>query len=206
MNQIKYLMSFTTGGLFYTESLSLLDLYQGDWVRVYAQALEKNTLQTRVESTAKRVLREIIGRLKTLTDEELELLGVGSAGEQKYLLWLGVCRRYVFIHEFASEVIRERYLTLKHDVPAEEFEIFFNAKERWHEELEKIAVSTKDKLRTVLYKILRDAEIVDANKLILPAMLTDELIRVVAKHDVNDLMIFPVSDTDLQRAMERCNE
>lgn len=197
----KYLMSFTTGGLFYAESLLLLDLYTGDWDDVYTQALEKNTLQTRVVSTAKRVLREIIGRLETLTKDELELLQQGSASEQKYLLWLGVCRRYVFIHEFASEVIRERYLTLKHDLPAEEFEIFYNAKEQWHEDLEKIAESTRNKLRTVLYKILREAEIIDANKLILPAMLTDELIRTIAKHDTNDLVIFPISDIDLQRVV-----
>lgn len=194
-------MSFTTGGLFYAESLLLLDLYTGDWDDVYTQALEKNTLQTRVVSTAKRVLREIIGRLETLTKDELELLQQGSASEQKYLLWLGVCRRYVFIHEFASEVIRERYLTLKHDLPAEEFEIFYNAKEQWHEDLEKIAESTRNKLRTVLYKILREAEIIDANKLILPAMLTDELIRTIAKHDTNDLVIFPISDIDLQRVV-----
>jgi hypothetical protein len=201
MNQTKYAMSFTTGGLFYVESLSLLDLYHGDWDDVSRKALEQNTIQSRVVSTAKRVLREIISRLKTLTGEELELLRQGSANEQKYLLWLGVCRRYLFICEFASEVIRERYLTLKHDLPAEEFEIFYNAKEQWHEELEKIAVSTRNKLRTVLYRILREAEIIDANNLILPAMLTDELINTIAKHNANDLMIFPISDIDLQRAV-----
>ena len=201
MSQTKYLMSFTTGGLFYAESLLLLDLYSGNWDDVYDQALEKNTLQTRVISTAKRVLREIIGRLITLTEEELELLQQGSASEQKYLLWLGVCRRYTFIHDFASEVIRERYLTLKHDLPNEEFEVFYNAKEQWHEELEKLAESTRNKLRTVLYRILREADIIDANKLILSAILTDELIGSIAKYDANDLMIFPISDIDLQRAV-----
>jgi len=201
MNQRKYLMSFTTGGLFYTESLLLLDLYIGNWDNVYNQALKNNTLQTRVISTAKRVLREIIGRLRTFTGEELELLEKGSVSEQKYLLWLGVCRRYAFIYDFAIEVIRERYLTLKHDLPVDEFEIFFNNKEEWHEELEKIADSTRNKLRTVLYRILREADIIGSNIFILPAMLTDELIRTIAKHDTNDLMIFPISDIDLQRAV-----
>jgi hypothetical protein len=194
-------MSFTTGGLFYTESLSLLELYQGDWEYVYTQALEKNTLQTRVESTAKRVLKEILNRLKTLTQEEIELLRHGSSSEQKYLLWLSVCRRYTFIYDFAVEVIRERYLTLKHDLPVEEFEIFYNAKEQWHEELEKITEGSRYKQRTVLFKILRETEIIDTNKFILPAMLTDELINSIAKHNANDLMIFPISDIDLQRAM-----
>lgn len=203
MSSNRYLMSFTTGGLFYSESLLLFDLYivAGTWDDVYVQALEANTLQTRVVSTAKRVLREIISRLRTLTKDELELLQQGSVSEQKYILWLGVCRRYAFIHDFASEVIRERYLTLKHDLPNEEFEVFYNAKEQWHEELEKIAESSRYKQRTVLFKILREAEIIDSNKLILPAMLTGELITTIAKHDVNDLAIFPISDIDLQRAV-----
>ena len=201
MNQIKYAMSFTTGGLFYAESLSLLDLYSGDWDDVSRRALEQNTLQSRVVSTAKRVVREIISRLKMLKDEELTLLNEGSSSEQKYLLWLGICRRYRFIAEFASEVVRERYLTLKHDLPAEEFEVFFNTKEEWHTELEKIADSTRNKLRTVLYRMLREADIIDGNNLIMPAMLTEELIRTIAKHDASDLAVFPISDSDLQRAM-----
>ena len=195
----KYLMSFTTGGLFYSESLLVLELYSGDWGDVLVQALEENTLQTRVVSTAKRVLREIIGRLSKLNGGELDLLREGTVSEQKYLLWLAVCRRYLFIYEFAVEVVRERYLTLKHDLPKEEFEIFYNAKEQWHEELEKIAESTRNKLRTVLYRMLREADIIDPGNIILPAMLTDELVTTVAKYDAQDLVIYPVSDIDLQK-------
>ena len=197
--EAKYLMSFTTGGLFYSESLLILELYTGDWSDVLTQALERNTLQTRVVSTAKRVLREIIGRLSELNSEELALLEEGTASEQKYLLWLAICRRYLFIHEFAVEVVRERYLTLKHDLPKEEFEIFYNTKEEWHEELEKLAESTRNKLRTVLYRMLREAEIIDDNYIILPAMLTEELIAAIAKYDAKDLAIYPVSDIDLQK-------
>ena len=203
MSQKKYLMSFTTGGLFHSESLLLLELYiqVQNWDEVYQQALDQNTLQTRVVSTAKRVLKEIINRLKTLTDEELHLLENGSTTEQKYLLWLGTCRRYVFLHDFAVEVIRERYLTLKYDLPVEEYESFFNSKEQWHEELEKITEGSRYKQRTVVFKILREADIIDTNRLILPALLSDELISTIAKKDVNDLNIFPVSDIDLQRAV-----
>lgn len=202
MNQeTKYLMSFTTGGLFYSESILLLDFYTDNWDNVIAQALEKNILQTRVVSTAKKILREVIGRLSQLTSEELVLLRRGSVTEQKYLLWIAICRRHQFIYEFATEVIRERYLTLKHDLPKEEFEVFYNMKEEWHEELEKIADSTRKKLRAVLYRMLKEAEIIDANNIILPAMLSNELIATVAKHDVNDLLVFPVSDIDLQKVV-----
>ena len=203
MNQKKYLMSFTTGGLFYAQSLLLLELFikLQDWDDVYNHSLDKNTLQTRVVSTAKRVLKEIINRLKTLTTNELLLLDKGSVSEQKYILWLSICRRYVFIKEFAIEVIRERYLTLKYDLPTEEYESFFNSKAQWYEELEKITDSSRYKQRTVVYKMLREAEIIDKNKLILPAMLTDELIMTISQTNKDDLTIFPISDLDLQKAI-----
>jgi len=203
MNQKKYLMSFTTGGLFHTQSLLLLELFikLQDWDDVYNYALDKNTLQTRVVSTAKRVLKEIINRLKTLTTNELLLLDKGSVSEQKYILWLSICRRYVFIKEFAIEVIRERYLTLKYDLPTEEYESFFNSKAQWYEELEKITDSSRYKQRTVVYKMLKEAEIIDKNKLILPAMLSDELIMTISQTNKDDLTIFPISDLDLQKAI-----
>ena len=196
-------MSFMLGGLYYSESLLLLELHHQtkNWDNVYTIALEKNTLQNRVVSTAKRVLKEIINRLKTLTDKELIVLENGSSSEQKYLLWLSICRRYTFIHDFAVEVIRERYLTLKYDLPIEEYESFYNAKEQWHEELEKITDGSRYKQRTVVYKMLREADIIDSNQLILPAILSDDLITVISEHNPDDLMIFPISDIDLQRAV-----
>jgi hypothetical protein len=201
MKQKKYLMSFTTGGLFYVESLLLLELYikLQDWNDVYIYALDKNTLQTRVVNSAKRIVKEIINRLKTLSKNELLLLYKGSISDQKYILWLSVCRRYIFIKEFAIEVIRERYLTLKYDLPVEEYESFFNLKAQWYEELEKITDSSRYKQRTVVYKILREADIIDKNKFILPAMLSDELIKTIAQTNKDDLTIFPISDLDLER-------
>lgn len=199
----KYQLSFTTCGLSYSESLLLLEIYwkREDWDSVQQEALDANTLQARVVSTNKRVLREIISRLRMLTEDELKLLQYGSPNEQRYLLWLGICRRYEFIYDFSTEVIRERYLTLKLDLPVEEFESFYNAKEQWHDELENIAPSTRTKLRTVLFRMLREADIIDTNQFILPAMLTDELIGIIAKHNIDDLAIFPISDIDLQKVI-----
>ena len=199
----KYLLSFTTGGLFYQHSLSIATLYisLNNWEEVYKNIIENNILQARTQSTAKRVSREIINRLKTLTSSELSLLIESSPIEQKQILFISVCRRYKFIYDFAKDVIRERYLTLKYDLPTEEFDSFYNQKEQWHEELEKISPSSKYKLRTVLYKILLEAEIIDKNKIIMPTMLSPELISLVAKKDLDDLLVFPISDIDIKKGL-----
>ena len=199
----KYLLSFTTGGLFYQHSLLISQLFTAlnNWEQVYNKVIDENTLQSRTQSTAKRVGKEIINRLKTLTQEELNLLLDTSPTEQKQILFISVCRRYKFIYDFAKDVIRERYLTLKYDLPTEEFDSFYNQKEQWHEELEKISPSSKYKLRTVLYKILLEAEILDKNKIIMPTMISNELIRMIAKKDLDDLLIFPISDLDIKKGL-----
>lgn len=203
MKSKKYLMSFTTGGLYYVESLLVMELYieLKDWKEVNKQALSSNVLQTRTESTAKRSLKEIISRLETLTPKELDLLINGSVDEQKYILWLSVCKRYEFIKEFAIEVIRERYLTLKHDLPVEEFESFFSQKEQWNEDLEKIADSSRYKMRTVLFKILRESEVIDSKNLFIHIRLTNALIKTISEDQVEYLSIFPISDIDIQRVL-----
>jgi hypothetical protein len=101
MNNDKYSMSFTTGSLFYLESVKLAELFIAleDWNAVRNKVLSENLLQARTQNTSKRVCREIISRLKTLTPLEIDLLINGSPQEQTYLLWIAVCRRYKFINQ-----------------------------------------------------------------------------------------------------------
>lgn len=80
----KYNMSFTTGGLFYTESLKALEVYQEeqDWSETRKRILTENLIQARTQSTATRRVREICFRLEKLTDQQLQLLTTGAAQEQ----------------------------------------------------------------------------------------------------------------------------
>ena len=91
----KYLLSFTTGGLFYQHSLSIANIYMSlnNWEEVYKNIVENNILQARTQSTAKRVGREIINRLKTLTSNELSLLIEKSPIEKKQILFISVCKK-----------------------------------------------------------------------------------------------------------------
>lgn len=197
-------MSFLVGGLFYQHSLTIAELYTtlNSWDEVFKLIVDKNVLQARMQSSAKRIGHEIINRLKTLSAQELEVLLDTSPIEQKQILFISVCRRYKFIYDFSKDIVRERYLTLKYDLPTEEFDSFYNQKEQWHEELEKISDSSKYKLRTVLYKILLEAEIIDKNKIILPTMPSIHFIKLIAKTDLDDLLVFPMSDFDIKKGLQ----
>ncbi len=200
MRKDTYSLSFTTGGLFHQESLILAKLYveANDWDRVRTQVLSENLLQSRTLNTSKRQCREIISRLKTLDPKELDLLISGSAQEQKYLLWLAVCRHYRFIAEFAEEVIRERFIGLKHDLQYVEFDFFFNKKSEWHPELEAIELTTRKKLRQVLFKILREAELLTVRNTINASMLSQRLLAAIPRQRRRDVFFFPVFESDLK--------
>ncbi|MGA2937487.1 MAG: DUF1819 family protein [Syntrophobacteraceae bacterium] len=196
----KYNMSFTTGGLFHQESVKIAALYfeTGDWDKVRHEVMEKNILQVRTLSSSKRICREICFRLRTLHPSELKLLISGASQEQAYLLWLAVCRHYRFIRDFAIEVIRERFLTLRRDLNNEDYDAFFNAKAHWHQELEKITPATHKKLRQVLFRILREADLVAADNTINAAMLTPRLVNVIGGHAYQDFSVFPVAESELK--------
>lgn len=196
----RYSMSFTTGSLFHRESVKLAALYLelGDWNAVRDKVISNNLLQTRTLNTLKRVCREVISRLKTLSIEELNFLVEANPQEQGYLLWLATCRRYRFIADFAMEVLRERYITLKTDVNHEDFDSFFNRKSEWHAELDAIQPTTRNKLRQVLFRILREAGLLASNNIINAAILSPELLNAISHNNRRDVLFLPVFESDLK--------
>ena len=197
MTNDKYCMSFTTGGLFHHESLNLAVLYLDieDWNTVRQKVMAENLLQARTLNTSRRVCREIISRLKTLDAGELDLLVASNPREQGYLLWLAVCRRYRFIADFAVEVMRERFITLKTDLTHADFDAFFNRKSEWYAELDQLRSTTRNKLRQVLFKMLREADLLTANNMIKAALLSSGLVEVITHGNRRDVFFFPAFES-----------
>lgn len=193
-------MSFTTGSIFHRESMKLGVLYLklGDWNLVRDKIIAENLLQARTLNTLKRVCREIISRLRTLSTGELEFFVEGNHQEQGYILWIAVCRRYKFIADFAVEVLRERHITLKMDLTHKDFDVFFNQKSDWHSELDEISPTTKSKLRQILFRILRETDLLTTNNTINAAMLSQRLLEVITQDSNRDVLYFPVFESDLK--------
>lgn len=188
-----YRMSFSTGGLFLNESVALAGLYEdlSDWTAVKSAALEKGSLPFRKTSSSRRSIREIANRLACLSERELELLRSGDRPEQVALLWLATCRAYRFVGEFAAEVVNERFLSFRETLALEDFDRFLEAKAEWHPELAKLSASTRGKLRQVLFRMMREAEILSKQDRILGAMLTPRLIEAIRSDNPSELRFFP---------------
>lgn len=203
MTDKRYSLAFTTGGLYVRESVQLADVYldSGNWSTVRHKVLSENLLQTRTLNTAKRTCREILTRLKELSYQELEFLVRTNTEEQGYLLWMAVCRRYTFIAEFAVEVLRERYLSLKMDLSPEDFAAFFHWKSEIHEELESIQPTTRKKLGQVLFKIMREAGLLTVDNTIRSALLSSDFFQVLPPERRQDMCFFPTQDFGRQETV-----
>ena len=196
INDQKYNMSFTAGALLQAESVTIAKLYLelGDWDEVKGKVIVDNLLQSRAVSTLKRVSYEIISRLSTLTTEELSLLVDSDYQDQAYLIWIAICRHHKFIADFATEVLRERFITFKPDLQYSDFDVFFNRKCDWHSELDSLSISTKKKLRQVLFKMLREAHFLDGKNNIKATIFSPNLLEVIERNGGRDIMYFTVSE------------
>jgi hypothetical protein len=80
----------------------------------------------------------------------------------------------------------------------EDYDSFFNKKSDWHPELDEIRPSTRSKLRQVLFKILREADLLTKNNMINAAMLSPRLLDVIHRGSRRDVSYFPVFESDLK--------
>lgn len=197
MNNSKYNLAFVGGALLHRESVLIAKQYQAikNWDSVSIKVEKENLLQTRTISTSKRISRETILRLRELTPEEVERFVSSNENEQIVLLWLAICRRYRFIAEFAKEVIHEHFLNLNQKIDYEDFDAFFNNKAEWHSELESITEMTKNKLRQVLFRMLREADFITKDNEINAMIISPMQIEKISTNSRDELLLFPISDS-----------
>jgi len=192
----KYKTSFTTGGLYYREARKVAELFLSNpnWVVIHKQIIETNSLQARTSSSLKRTTNEVIQRLQLLTEDQLLLLAEGDLKDQKDILWLAVCKHYEIIHEFAVKVIREKYLRYDRQVTFVDWDSFFNSKAEWDEGLEHLTDSTKAKLRQVIFRIMRESDILSEKNEIIPAVISPRVFNAIKKENSENLLIFPTTN------------
>lgn len=200
----RYRLSFTTGGLFLREAPVVVECYLnlGNWHKARDRVRQDNLLQVRTAAAGTRISKEVTARLEQLDDLELHTLLESSPRDQAYLLWVAACRRYDFIREFATEVLRENHLLLRRQLTFGDHDTFYNSKALWHSELDEIAHSTQHKLRQNLFRMLREADLISEQHLIQSAMLSPNLAQVLAKRGRHELLVFPAAESDIQRWLQ----
>lgn len=189
-----YKMSFTSGGLFLTESVAVAGMHRSgeDWKDTLEHALQEGATSLPKAASNRRTLREIVNRLMTLNDDEVRFL-IDDSGrqEQQHLLWVATCRAYRFVREYALEVVCDRYLAYQLELPLESFDIFFEAKADWDDGLALISDSTRNKLRQILFRMMREAGVISDDQRIQSTYLSPQLRGLIEATSPADLAVFP---------------
>jgi hypothetical protein len=199
MKTDQYKLSFTGAGLSISGSIKIAEVYLQikDWDAVKEKVKTENLLQARTQSSMQRTFQELAPRLQQLTAEQLELLVEGNHQEQKQILWFAVCSRYAYIREFAIEVVHEKYQSLDYELTEFNYDAFFNRKADWHDELDRLRETTKTKIKTVLFRMLREAGLISKDHVIIPTVLSSRMVELLAPDSPASLHIFPMSIADM---------
>ena len=189
----EYSMSFSTGGFFFNRCTALISLYNEgiEWDQISKKIADENLLQQSTRSSIQKVRSEILKRLKNLTDEELIYFENASDLEKKQILWLAICRTYKFIAEFAIEILREKFIVMDYKLDQDDYRIFFNRKAEWSEQIDYLTASTRNKLGQVMFRILREAEIISDENLINQNLLNEELKNLIKNNNQQEFNFFP---------------
>ncbi len=212
----RYRLSFTVGGLLAQQGRVLAEMYLehgagsgtnqspqaevGESITVVRErAVTENVLAVRTVSANKRIVAETIRRLSALTFEELAYLGgpASSAVDHDTLMWIAMCRYYAIVGEFANEVVKEHYLVGNLRLDFEDYGRFIANKATWHAELENLSDGTAKKLRSNLFKAMREAHVLDkSNDTIIPSMINCSLADILMKRP-DSFGFLPIRETSL---------
>jgi hypothetical protein len=187
-------MSFSVGGLMLNESLVIAQAYRpGEtWACARERLLAQGTSSLPKLASQTRALREVYDRIGHLFDTERHYLSAeADRAEQQAIVWLAVCRTYRFVHEFAVEVISERYQSWRLDLGHEVFDRFLAEKAESDSGLAELSPLTCAKLRQVLFRILREASLISIDGRIQPIWLSGRMKRLIEDSNPADLRVFP---------------
>ncbi|WP_439619155.1 DUF1819 family protein [Hyphomonas sp.] len=197
----RYRLSFSTGGLFVQESVGAARLALGgcDWDETERLLVDRQIVSYKAISSGKRVAREIVTRLKSLSSEEIEFLVNADREDQICVVWQSICRTYEIIADFVAEDLEERLRSFRNDLAAVDFEAFLDRKAAWHPEVANLNESTRSKLRQVLFRMLREADFFSKTGGLQPAHLSATFLRFLERHRPSDISAFPGAITSQNR-------
>lgn len=163
------------------------------------QAIEENVLAIRTDSANRRVVAETTRRLSALTVGELAYLAgpYSSISDRETLMWIAMCRYYAIVGEFASEVLKKHYLTGNTHLDFEDYGRFIADKATWHPELENISEGTAKKLRSNLFKAMREAQLFDKNSDTVLSFLPSPSLADILRKRADSFGYLPMRESSL---------
>lgn len=188
-----YPLSMTGSSARKAESLITARLYLElrDWNAVRKQIVENNEYQFNALSSLKRVSNELIKRLKTLTDEEVEFFANSYGDNQLAMLWISICRTYPFLSGLSRNVIVDRYARMVPDFTPGAYEAYFDEEAEFHPELYALTEKSKQRMRNQVFQMLMECRLITESGRITPLYPSPAFTAAIDSEHREDLKLFP---------------
>lgn len=159
VGSMRYCLSFTAASLRPELATVIAQVYleQGDWRKTKIAVLERNALQARSASTAKRLESELRQRLQTLTTAQLQLLATGTRDDRTAMTWLAALKRIQLAFDVVQGVLAEKLAGMDPVLRRSDMVAFYETQACYHPELDQVAPSSQQKIRSTILHMLRDA-------------------------------------------------
>lgn len=176
-----YRLPPTSGSLMVREVSVAAPLYlqSKDLSVVRSELITKNLLQERLLRSKQTKVGRVVRLLSQLSDDEIAFLSIGDLADRSYLMWAANCRYYHFLGEFAEEVLRENFLTLRSSVTHVDYDNFYQVKSLVHASMGNVTKFSYAKMRQVTFQMLREANLVNNLLAIEPAVPSAELVSLL---------------------------
>jgi hypothetical protein len=132
-------------------------LQEGTWAGTKTRVISSNALQCRTAGTTERMEQELRLRLMTLTAEQIALLATAAGPDRAALTWLAAIKRYLFLFEFAADVLRDKLVSLDHVFRYSDYETYVETRSATHTEIARLRESSRNKVRQTLMNMLVEA-------------------------------------------------
>mgnify|MGYP000934903980 CR=1 FL=1 len=163
----------------------------GDWNATRKAIIDANLFQLNAVSSRERIAGELVKRLRTLTDKEVEFF-VNSYGDDRCaVLWCAICRTYPFVRDLSIQLVAGRYDRTIPDLTREAYEAFFEEQAVLHPELSALSRLGKDKIRNVIFRMLDECHLIDSNGRITLLHPTPAFKSALGPEHADDVLLFP---------------
>ncbi len=158
-NSTSYNLGFTAAALRPELSRIVAEYFlaSGNWDEAKDRILSTNALQCRSLTSSTRLERELRGRIRTLTNDQITILANATAEDRNAMAWLAVCKHNPFAFEFAADVLREKLIAHDPILRHSDYEAFVEMKSVLHSKLAQLTVQSKNKIKRTLLQMFSEA-------------------------------------------------
>lgn len=183
----KYNLGFTSTalGVVHMAALAKLFLDTGSWDLAGKKALADNIFKQMRDASARRLLREFRARLSNLTPVQLELFRDPNSEPRRRMALLAVFKRYRFVADFSEQALLPKVDAFDFELRPSDYSYFVESREDLHPELLKVSETSRNKIRQVTLRMLKEGEILSSTRpiQITPPFLSESVVDVIRDDD-----------------------